>query len=349
MNYSYRKDYITTGLIALALICLALLPATTQSQEVVVVDFPIGVGSGVSQDFFRPHYPALQAIADTLYKYPLVRAIVTGGADGDRYRKNNDASNPSLALGRAHALRNVLLNEFKVDARQIIVQSQDSKAKGSQYRHATVRIATELSDFKTQLDGVADHLDGMETHLDGVAARLDTIAERPPVDQHITNITEVAEDIAEPMGLQLGVGLSSSPFGAIPVVTGAVTWERKVFVEAVVGHTLWNSSFAYSGQDLNTKRRMAGGLVFFYPVNDFPVGVIGGWIRTEEISTKYYDYVKMSEGPIFGLRYSPYKFLYITGAYNPARQRIVGKPIVESRHNEFMISVTGFILFGGEK
>jgi hypothetical protein len=333
---------MTTGLIALALICLALLPATAKSQELIIVDFPTGVGSGVSQDFFRPHYPELQAIADTLNKYPLVHAIVTGGADGERYRENNDASNPSLALGRAHALRNLLINEFKVDAKQIILQSQDSNTKGPQYRHATVRIASEFSDFKTQLDGVADQLDGM-------SARLDTIAERPPVDQHITNVTEVAEDIAEPMGLQLGIGLSSSPFGAIPVITGAVSWERKVFVEAVVGHTLWGSSFPYNGDDLNTKRRIAGGLVFFYPVDDFPIGVIGGWIRTEEISTKYYDYVKMSEGPIFGLRYSPYKFLYITGAYNPARQRIVGQPIVESRHHEFMLSVTGFILFGGER
>ncbi len=335
MRNLYRTYDITAGLIALALICLALLPATAKSQEVVIIDFPTGVGSGVSQDFFRPHYPALQAIADTLHKYPLVHAIVTGGADGERYRDNNDASNPALALGRAHALRNVLLNEFKVDAGQIIVQSQDSKAKGSRHRHATVRIASELADFNTRLDGVS--------------ARLDTIAERPPVDQHITNVTEVAEDLAEPMGLQLGIGLSSSPFGAIPVVTGAVTWERKVFVEAVVGHTLWGSSFPYNGYDLDTKRRMAGGLVFFYPVDDFPVGVVGGWIRTEEISTKYYDYVKMSEGPIFGLRYSPYKFLYITGAYNPARQRIVGEPIIESRSNEFMISVTGFILFGGER
>jgi hypothetical protein len=294
----------------------------------VVEGFPIGVGGGASPKFFEPYYAQLQSIADTLLEYPLAWAIVTGGADGKRYRRDNDAKNAALALGRAHALRNVLVQKFNLDPTRIVVQSGDVKVEGAPYRHARVRIVWDLA---------------------GLDARLDTLANRPPVENRITEVKEITSEVAENMGLQLSAGLSSSPFGAIPIVAWAVTWKRSIFIEGVVGHTFWNSTFWFEGTELDTRRRMAGGLVTVYPFESKRVGFLGGWIRIEEISQQYYEYAKMSEGPLFGLRVSPLDYLSIMGAYNPAKHRLAGDRIKKSKDGQFLISITVHTDFGGGK
>lgn len=317
-----------TRFILLVVGCLAFLPGVTWSQEVVVSDFPIGVGGSVNQDFFRPYYPELQAMADTLHKYPLVRAVITGGADGEHYRQNHDAKNPALALGRAHAVRNLLIYEFHIDSVQIIIQSEDVKAKGARYRYASVRLEWEMFDLD---------------------ARLDTVENRPPVEKQIVEVQEISKYLPENTGLQLCAGFSSSPFGGIPIVKGAITWKHFVFVEGVLGHTFWNNTFRFEGSDLDTRRRLVGGQVVVYPSGDIPVGIVGGWVHIEEISQKYYEYVRMSEGPVFGLRGSPFDFLSVTAVYNPARQRVASDRISRSKNDQFLVSMTVHIVFGGGK
>ena len=84
-------------ILALLVICSSALSA----QEVVIPDFPAGVGSDVAPAFFEPYYPQLQALADTLTKHSAAHIVVTGGADGLRYNRYNNVRNPALALGRA--------------------------------------------------------------------------------------------------------------------------------------------------------------------------------------------------------------------------------------------------------
>ncbi|UCC43967.1 MAG: hypothetical protein JSU65_12770 [Candidatus Zixiibacteriota bacterium] len=308
--------------------CLALMAGPALSQEVVIDGFPVGVGGDVNQDIFREYHSDLKAVADTLHKYPLARAIVTGGADGERYRQNHDAKNPGLALGRAHVLRSLLVNEFDVDSAQIVIRTHHVKTRGARFRFASVRIARELSELE---------------------ARLDTVENRPPVEKHFIETKEVASDPIESLGLQFGAGLSSSPFGVIPIVASAVTWKRVVYVEGIVGHTFWNNKFQFDGLDLDTKRRLIGGYVIIRPYENLPVGVVGGWVRTEEIAQDYYEYTRLSEGLVLGLRASPLEFLSITGAYNPSKRRVASDQISGAENDQFMISVMAHILFGGEK
>jgi len=317
-----------TRLIGLVAGCLILLAGLVQPQEVIVAGFPVGVGGSVEQDFFRPYYTELRTLADTLHNYPLSRVIITGGADGERYRRNNDAKNPALALGRAHALRNLLMQKFKVDSVQIVIRSEDVKEKGERFRYASARIARELADLES---------------------RLDTVESRPPVEKHFTEIREITRNLTEHLGLQLGTGFSSSPFGGIPIVAGAVTWKRVVYVEAFLGHTFWKNTFRFGGLDLDTRRRLSGGQVIVYPLDDIPVGIVGGWVRIEEISQLYYKYVRMSEGPMLGLRASYSDILSVTGVYNPAKQRFAGDVISKSDNDQFLVSMTVHILFGGKK
>lgn len=316
----------------LAIVIVLSLPTLSFAQEVVVSGFPVGVAGSVDDNFFEAYYPRLQMIADTLNNYPLLHAIVIGGADGMKFNANNDAKNPALALGRAHVLRSVLLDRFGVDSSQLVIQTEDARVKGEQFRHATVRIIWQLNDFK---------------------ARLDRLASREPIiQQPITQVTEIREitrDLAENMGLRLSAGFSSTPFGAVPVVSAAVVWEKRIYIEALFGHSLWNGSFGFLTEDLDTRRRMAAGLVTYFPFENTRIGFLAGWVRVEEIAQRYYEYVKMSEGPMFGATYYPFDFASITAAYNPARQRIVGEPIKETRSNEFMISASFHIQFGGEK
>lgn len=321
--------------IALTVFGLILFASVGWSQEVVVTDFPPGLASDVGAEFFKPYYPRLQQIADTLHKYPSTRAIVTGGADGIRYAKDNDALNPGVALGRAHALRDLLVSRFNIDSMRITIQTEDSKLEGGQYRFAGVRVAWEFHELDAQLDTLGN--------------RIITLENRPPVEKHYTEIREVPSPLIEKLGLQAGAGFSSSPFGGIPIVTGAVTWDRIVYVEAVLGHTFWNSNYRFETHDLDTWRQMAGAHVIYYPSRKWPVGILAGWLRVEEVTQKYYAYVRLSEGPVVGVRVTPWEFASVTAAYNPAKRRMLGSTTSSADNDQFLLYVTAHLLFGGGK
>ena len=121
------------------LLILLFLPLAGNTQEVVVSGFPVGTAGSIDDSFFEPYFTQLQMVADTLKQYPLLHAIVMGSADGETYRANNDAQNPGLALGRAHALRAILISKFGVDSTQLVVQTEEAAAKGAEYRYASVR------------------------------------------------------------------------------------------------------------------------------------------------------------------------------------------------------------------
>ncbi len=313
-------------LIVAGTLCIGL--GFVQAQEVTITDFPIGVGGSVKAQFFEPYKVELKAIADTLGKYPMIRAVVTGTSDGERYKNSNDAKNPALAIGRAHALRNILIRKFGVDTKQLMIQSEDFQNKGASYRRATVRIVWTIADLNTRIKAV-------ET--------------RKPVEKHFTEIREVPIVMPELLGMQVGGGLTTSPMGLIPVVNVAVSWKKIFYVEGMLGHTFWNNSYPFEGGKLDTKKRLSGGQVIIYPWKEKPVGIIMGWIRFEQIAQKYYEYVRMSEGPLLGLRSNPTEFLSISASYNPAKQRIVGTNISNSDNGQFIISVTGHISLGGDR
>jgi len=314
--------------IILALGIIAVLTSISRPQEVVVTGFPLGVGSDVDPGIFEPYIPQLQSLADTLQKYPLSLAVVTGGSDGARYGKNHDAQNPGLAVGRAQALRNLLVDEFEVNPERIIIQANYSANKGGPYRFAAVRVINQLSLLES---------------------RIDSLEKRPPVESRTTEIKEIYKPITENMGLQLGAGITSSPFGGIPIVTGAISWKRFVFVEGIVGHTFWDNTYRFEDVDLATRRRIAGGLATIYPSSKIPVGITGGWLRVEEISQRYNEYVRMSEGPVIGLRAAPLDYLSITAVQNTAKHNIIGDLESRLKNGQFIIFATIHFMFGGGK
>jgi len=316
-------------LVLTIVVCLAGIVSNTYSQEVIITGFPAGVGGSVGPEFFRPFYPGLEAIADTLHQNPAARAVITGGADGIEYYDGHDAKNPGLALGRAHILRNLLVIELGVDSTQIVIITQETPEVGDAYRFASVRVA---------LGSVTDY-----------DARLDALENRPPVEKHFTEVKEAPADFIENLGLQASAGISSSPFGAIPTVAGAVTWKRILFVEGFFGHTVWNDEYQFAGVELDTKHRLAGGMAVLYPLKKLPVGLLAGWERIEQISRLYYDYVRMSEGPLFGLRGAPVEFLSVTAAYNPSRHRVAGSELSQYKDGQFLISIMVQKTFGGGK
>jgi hypothetical protein len=309
--------------------CLAGIVGSVWSQEVVITGFPVGVGGSIEPQFFRTYYPELQTVADTLRHNPAARAIVTGGADGIEYHESHDAKNPGLALGRAHVLRNLLVVEFGVDSTQLVIETLESPIVGGAYRYVGVLIVS--------------------APTSDIDARLDALENRPPVEKHFTEMREVPSGFIENLGLQVSAGLTSSPFGALPMAAGAVTWKRVFFVEAVFGYTVWDGTYRFMSVDLETRRRLAGFLAAYYPKQELPVGVIAGWVRAEEISQRYYDFVRMSEGPMFGLRATPLDYLSVTVAYNPSKHRVAGETLSQSKNNQFLISIIVHKTFGGGK
>ncbi len=321
--------------IVLMIGCLILLASVASAQEVVITDFPLGVAGSVDQEIFKPYYSQFQAIADTLSRYPLAQAIVSGGADGQSYRQSNDAKNPALALGRAHALRSLLMNEFHIDSSQITLRSEDFKAKGPQYRYASVCVCRDMND--------------LEARVGSLARVVDTLVSRPPVERHFTEIKEVATPPIENWSLLVSGGVSSSPFGGIPIAQGAVTYKKLVYFEAVVGHTFWKCDYQVQNLALDCRRRLFGGNLIIYPWKEIPIGLLGGWVRIEQISQEYYEYVRLSEGPVFGARFSPLEFISVTGAYNPSKHRLAGQDKSITKNGQFLVSIMAHLSFGGQQ
>lgn len=317
------------------IIAALVLGVSARAQEVVIDRFPIGVGGSADRSLFEPYLPQLRQIAAAMTADPLAMAVVTGGADGERYGANTDALNPGLALGRAMALRRILIDELAVDSTRITLRLENVDAIGPQFRYASVRLSYLLSD--------------LDARIDSAMTRLAAVEGREPVIQQITQIVDSGTTFVDNFTLRLGGGLTTSPLGGMPVAFGGLLWKRTVGLEAVVGHTLWNSEYQYDGENLDTKERMAGALISFYPFKRLPVAALGGWLRYEEMSLKYYEYVRMSEGPMIGLRAHPLEFLAVTALWNPAKHRAAGIALSDTKNGQLVVSLTAFIDLGGSR
>lgn len=327
-------------ILAIIIGCLTLVAAVT-AQEVVITDFPLGIAGSVDQKIFEPYLPQIKAIADSLNASPIARAVVTGGADGQRYRSSHDAKNPSLALGRAHILRSLLMEEYGVDSTQILIRTEEVKEVGPQYRYVSLMLEPELGKEEENL----------KNQLADLNARLGDLEARPPVEKHFTEVKEVpiVEEEESDLGILFGAGATTSPFGGIPIVTAAFTYKRVVMVEGLVGHTWWGGDFNFEGEELNTRRRQIGGHAIIYPFEDLPLGLVGGWLRTEEVAQSPYEYTKLSEGLVLGVRGTPIPHLSVTAAYNPSRERIVTKEESTSEGDQFLIYFTAHFGIGGAR
>lgn len=318
-------------MVTITILVLISLAAAVPAQEIVVTDFPLGIGRSVPDEFFVPYYPQLQALADSLAGYPNALAVVTGSSDGNRYSSQNDAKNPSLALGRAHALRDVLVFQFGVDSSQVVVQTKEVNVKGGQYRFARVRIVMEQVKVAEQIKDLVAKV------------------QQPPIEKHFTEIREVPGQAIENMGMKFAAGISSSPFGVMPVFSGALTWKQIFFIEGEFGHTIWNRNYTLENVEHNTKRRMAAGYFLAFPFESIPVGALAGWVRTEEVSQSFHKYVRLAEGPTVGVRYIPIKYIAITGAYHPIKERVADQDAAKVDNGQFSLSITGQIVFGGQR
>ena len=324
---------------------LMLLAGATAAQEIVIEDFPLGVAGSIDTKIFEPYLDQFQAIADTLKLDPTIRAVVTGGADGQKYRTSHDAKNPSLALGRAHTLRSLLIDDYGVDSIQIEIRTKEYKEIGPQYRFVGIRIEK----FKPKKNPYYDD------KIAGLLARIDSLEARPPIEKHFTEVKEVppVEDEESDLGIEFGLGVTSSPFGGLPIITTAFTYKRVIYVEGIVGHTWWGNDYQWVNQDevvnLKTRRRQIGGHAIIYPWEDVPLGFVGGWLRVEEIAQEYYEYSKLSEGPVVGVRFQPLKHIAVTAGYNPSKHRDANDETSTSENDQFLIYLTGHWGIGGAR
>lgn len=325
--------------------CIVLLASSLTAQEVVIPDFPLGVSNSASHAFFEPYMADLKALVDTLNKYPEAQAVVTGGADGNKYHTNHDAMNPGLSLGRAHMLRNLLIFELGVDSTRIAIRTKDVAMKGGQYRFASLKIIKEPPmAIPPPSYALADDLADLQGKIAALEAEL---AKEPAV------VVEYDTVQAEPSdwSVFLGAGVTTSPYGGIPMVNGALCYKHRVYVEMVIGHSFWDDDFKWVTTDtilnLDTKRRMTGAYLVVYPKDSLPVGVVGGWIRVEEMSQYYYEYVRLSEGVALGLQARPWDFLSVTGLWNPAKRRTSPTEASEWKADQFMLNAALQIELGG--
>lgn len=311
----------------LALVVLLVMPiGVLRAQDVVISDFPLGVGGSVDPKIFEPYQAKLQSIADALRDNPSALAIITGGADGEKFHDSHDAKNPGLALGRAHVLRRWLIDHFTVDSTRLIIQSLDAAVIGGQYRFASIRVVVPPKEKETIV------------RVEPAPAKIET-----------TTITPIQEPPVEHLGIQLGGGVAVARFGGMPIVSGAITWKQKYYVEAVGGYTFWNGSYDSDSLTFSTRRRMAGCNLIVFPFESTRLGFLLGWIRIEKISREYYKYVRLSEGALFGLRAEPLNWLSVTAAWVLSKERNAFADLADAKTANYMFTVTAHKLFGGAR
>jgi hypothetical protein len=332
-----KEDYMMKKILLLTS-CVLLIATAVTSQELVISGFPVGVGGSVDQELFEPYYSQIQKIADTLKMYPDAYVVITGSADGINYTLHNDSRNPSLALGRAHVVRNLLVNQFEVDSNQIMIQSNDVKSIGDKFRAAKIKV------YRYE-----DNTDDLNKELVDLKTRLEDLENKPPVEKHFTEVQEITNTLADNFGLQLSAGMSSSPFGGIPTVSSAVTWKRKIFVDAIFGHTFWDDQFIFEDEELDTKLRMAGARVTIYPKKNFKLGLVGGWMHIEKISQQHFEYVELTEGPIVGLKARFSDKFGVSFLYNPSKYRVAEVETSTDKKNQFLLLFDISTIFGGGK
>ena len=68
-----------------------------------------------------------------------------------------------------------------------------------------------------------------------------------------------------------------------------------------------------------------------------------------EKAQEYYDYVRLSEGPVFGIKVPIKDYIAITGLYNPSKHRVAGNDLSISKNGQFMLNLTFYKIFGGTK
>ncbi len=320
-----KVTMLLAKLLVVTALALIVFSVAAVAQDVVISDFPLGVGGSVDPKIFEPYQAKLQTVADALRDNTSALAIITGGADGEKYQESHDAKNPGLALGRAHILRRWLIDHFSVDSTRLIIQSLDAAVIGSQYRFASIRVVIPPKETIVRVETVP-------AKTEPVAPQ---IIQTPPPVEHL--------------GIQIGGGVAVARFGGMPIVSGAITWKQKLYVEAVGGYTFWNGNYESDTLEFSTRRRMAGCNLIVFPFESTRLGFLVGWVRIEKISREYYKYVRLSEGALFGLRAQPLNWLSVTGAWVPSKERNAFADLSDAKNANYMFTVTAHKLFGGAR
>lgn len=314
-------------------ILILLFAVSAYGQELTIPNFPNGVGRSIGEAFFEPYSPQLEKIADTLSVDTTAVAYVTGTADGIKYPRYNDAMNPGLALGRAQALADLMTFRFGVDSAQLVIQARTVEAEGPAYRSVSIRVQRDMRSETRIVE---------RTQPVPAPVPETTIIKEQPV--YIVDSVRVTSP--DNFRLHLGAGFSTSPFGGIPFVSGAVSWNRQIYIEGIFGHTFWNSDFELNDMTLDTKDRLIAGLAVYYPFEDIPVGAVAGWVRIEEISGDYHEYTRLSEGLMVGVRALPVEFASLTALYNPSKHKDASVDISSAKNGQILLQLAVHLRLG---
>ncbi len=240
-----------------------------------------------------------------------------------------------------------MTTEFQINPIQIVINSEEVTEKSPHGRYASVRISQE----SIELAMLVARLRALEknTSFGDILTRLEALESQPPVEKHFTEvqIPDTTKSFSDKFGIQVSTGISSSPFGGMPIVAGGVTWETNLFLEVTAGHTLWTTTFPFNDLKLKTQKRLLGGQLTYYPFENKNIGLLGGWLRVEEIANDYYEFVKLSEGPMFGVRVTPLQSISLTASYNPAKHKLITEELSTTKNGQFVLSLTFFEIFGG--
>ena len=279
------------------------------AQEVEITGFPQAKGIGAGKEFFKPYYPKLEEIAGLLKTDASTRLLVIGQSDGlfFKNKKYNDGLNAGVEISRIDAVVSFLKNEFQVNTSQITIQTRHVTEKGAEHRKVILKIVRSPGTEKlTRLPEGVYIPEFQEKRLIGAPP-----SRRPSSNESIGLDNEF-------IGLDLGLGMTSAPLGVLPTLTASIDWQKKIYIEAKIGASVFEEEKSITGgHEITTRDRLVAAYLVFFPTKDFPLGFIGGWQMNDEVLTNSNRYVRRLEGPIIGIRADIKRRISLDGLWNP--------------------------------
>lgn len=292
---------------------MAAIPIAAQTQDtlrVVMSGFPLGIGSNVKDDFYKPYADQLRKFWPILKENPYAHLVSIGCVDANEYLTNNDAKNGGLSTKRSNYGKFTMVEYFGIDPTRISTETEEARDTGAYYRSCTIELR-----FYPHDEEIRDEY-----------RKTDTVV--------VINTTHSFDSSGYDLfSLRFAIGAAYKKFGGIPTGTVGLAYKNKVMVSLAGGTTLWTRPYETERYDYRAFNWYISPQVTFFLSPRF--GLTFGYAWSEKLDRSQDQYLEMVRGPIAGATFRPFKKwpgFELYGNYSPGFMHRVNETKAPWKH-----------------
>lgn len=281
-----QRRSLTISTVLFWMLCLAFantiqaLTIDPPARDSVKITFDRNEGSAAFDRILKEYGPRIKGLVQLQLAHPNSKLIVRSNADAVRYRLTHNEKNAVKSLERGET-GNDALALFGADmTRVIFVPLTNESDTGMASRYVVI---TFVPEEPVQVPAPPPT----------IVQPLEPKGCEPPAPRAAAKSS---------LGLHLGVGYQWLVFGGAPTVSGSISYNRWLYIEAYGARSLMTGDWRYGGEKFDTHLRAAGARVIAYPHGTFPLGAVLGFEDAYRINDVSGEYVQRFLSPTFGVR-----------------------------------------------